>query len=251
MERYAITFDVKPGSEEAVATVLGRYARPETTIDDDTRLLRTTVFMHGTTVVRVVDIEGFIGTVMAHLARQPEVQEVERQLNEHLAEPRDLDDPAAARDFFMRATMQLVTHRSVPGAEGRTGSRHALLYPVRPGHGDEVDAVVRGGGDPPPQAGERPGGSPPPIVLLGTTVFRKGDLVVRMFEIDGALDDAAEHLSRSGALLQAGRQLQHLLDTGVNLSTSEGMRRFLREQSMTVVTDRVAGVPLGSAGTPA
>jgi hypothetical protein len=240
MDRYAITFAIRPGSEAAVAAVLGDYARPPTEVDADTRLLRTTVFLRGTTVVRVVDVEGFIGTVMAHLARQPEVQEVERLLNPHLVEPRDLDDADAARAFFARSMMQVLTQRSAPGAASRVGSRHALVYPVLPGRGPEVDAIVQAGGDPPAAARAA---SP----LLGTTVFRKDDLVVRMFEIDGSLEGASDQLTRATPLLQAGRALQHLLAGTTDLTTEAGLRAFLVEQSMTVVTDRVAGRPAEAA----
>jgi hypothetical protein len=139
----------------------------------------------------------------------------------------------------MRAMMQQLTMRTAPGAESRAGSRHAIVYPVRAGRGPEVDPIIQAGGDPPPQAAAA-------TQLLGTTVFRKDDLVVRMFEIDGSLDDATDQLSRATPLLRAGMALKHLLDDRVDLTTEEGLRRFLADQSMTVVTDRIAGLPVSS-----
>ena len=58
MERHALLFRVKPGTEEAVAEILAAYQRPPTEIDAETRLLGTTVLMHGNVVVRTMQIEG-------------------------------------------------------------------------------------------------------------------------------------------------------------------------------------------------
>src|SRR5690606_40685672 len=58
MQRYAITFEIKPGSEEAVRRLLAGYEPPEWVTADGTRLLSTSIFMKGTTVVRVMEIDG-------------------------------------------------------------------------------------------------------------------------------------------------------------------------------------------------
>ena len=112
MQRYAVAFTVKPGSEQQVADILSNYGRPVTEIDEDTRLLGTTVFMQGTLVVRVLDIEGALPTVMQHLAAQPEIQDAERQLTPYLEQERDMSSPEGARAFFINAMMQQVTHRA-------------------------------------------------------------------------------------------------------------------------------------------
>ncbi|NEB06720.1 SchA/CurD-like domain-containing protein, partial [Streptomyces sp. SID13726] len=52
--RHALTFTVKPGSEKDVAALLSSYASPEAKVDGHTRLLRTSLFMHGNRVVRTV-----------------------------------------------------------------------------------------------------------------------------------------------------------------------------------------------------
>ena len=115
MERYALAFTVQPGTERQVADILSSYRRPLTHIDDHTRLLGTTVFMRGNLVVRVLDIEGALPTVMQHLAAQPEIQEAERQLTPYLEQPRDMTTPEGARDFFLNAMMTCVTHRTGTG----------------------------------------------------------------------------------------------------------------------------------------
>ena len=42
MQRYALAFTVKPGTEQQVADILTSYGRPVTEIDENTRLLGTT-----------------------------------------------------------------------------------------------------------------------------------------------------------------------------------------------------------------
>jgi hypothetical protein len=111
MKRHALAFRVRPGTETAVAELLSGYAAPKLEIDEDTRLLGTTVFMKGDLVVRVMEIEGDIAKVAPHLAAQPEIQAVERELNQYLVEPLDPTDPAARRTFMARRMMQTVLHR--------------------------------------------------------------------------------------------------------------------------------------------
>jgi SchA/CurD like domain len=235
MQRHSLLFRIKQGTETRVAEILAGYDRPETIIDAETRLLRTTVFMHGDVVVRTMDIEGSVQKVSAHLARQPQIQATEQALNPCLAEPRDLGDPAAMGAYFRRAMMERLVDRQIPIALDDAAppvTRHALLYPLRPGTGAAADGVFQAGGDPPPQAGG--------TRLLSTTVFRHGDIVVRMFEIAGDLDEAIGHLVRAAALQSAGRGLAEFLDAGVDLTSQDGLRTFFHEQLMSVVTDRHA-----------
>ncbi|NUT46338.1 MAG: TcmI family type II polyketide cyclase, partial [Saccharothrix sp.] len=50
--RTALSFTVKPGSEDEVAAILAGYESPDPHVDDTTSLRRTSVFMHGNRVVR-------------------------------------------------------------------------------------------------------------------------------------------------------------------------------------------------------
>ncbi|MGJ6961337.1 SchA/CurD-like domain-containing protein [Streptosporangium sp. G11] len=111
MRRYAITFQIKPGTEAAVRELLSGYAPPDGETPDGTRLLSTSIFMHGTTVVRFIEIDGNLPSVMAHLSRQPSIQKLERELDAYLAVPRDMSDPGGVRAFFMSALMDHVTTR--------------------------------------------------------------------------------------------------------------------------------------------
>ncbi|GAA2846823.1 hypothetical protein GCM10010517_03590 [Streptosporangium fragile] len=111
MQRYAITFQIKPGTETAVRELLSSYAPPEWETPDGTRLLSTSIFMKGTTVIRVIEIDGSLPSVMAHLSGQPSIRKLERELDAYLTVPRDMSDPEGARAFFLSALMDHVTTR--------------------------------------------------------------------------------------------------------------------------------------------
>jgi hypothetical protein len=97
--------------------------------------------------------------------------------------------------------------------------------------GAEAESIIVGGGDPPPQAASA-------TRLLSTTVFRKGDIVVRVFEIEGSLEEAIEHMVRAAELSDAGRGLAPYLQEGHDLTTPDGLRAFFRDQMMEIVTHR-------------
>ena len=61
--------------------------------------------------MRAVEIEGALPEVAAHMGRQPEIQELEEKLDEHLAEPRDMSDPEGARKFFIESIMRTLVVR--------------------------------------------------------------------------------------------------------------------------------------------
>jgi SchA/CurD like domain len=241
VERHALTFAVKPRTGREVRRILSDYPRPETEIDGGARLLGTTVFFWHDQVVRVMDVDGPLPVVMQHLAAQPAIRATEEALNPLLAEPRDLNDPAAARAFFMRAMMTRVIHRvTAPHllAQPRDGrQRIALRYPVRPGNGEKLTSVVTAGR--PLVAGDQ-------TVLASTTVFRHGDLVVRFAEFVGELEEAGAHLGRTVVGAPTTPQLNELLEPGWDLGTTNGFRRFFHEQQLTLVTDRRADELTGS-----
>src|SRR5437764_232648 len=110
MQRYAVTFRVRPETEEAVIQLLANYDPPDPIIDDETRLLSTSVFMKDGQVVRMIEFEGEFPKIMARLAQDPNIQYVERELDKYLVEEdkRDMSTPEGARKFFQRAIMKTV-----------------------------------------------------------------------------------------------------------------------------------------------
>lgn len=113
---HALCYPLKPGSEDKVKELFRSSGRPRFDVKDAQgntigRLLGTMAFVGTELAVRVIEVEGPLPMVAAHMSRQPEVKEFEQQLEEHLAQPRDMVTPEGARAFFMRAGMECVLAR--------------------------------------------------------------------------------------------------------------------------------------------
>ncbi|ONI87908.1 hypothetical protein ALI144C_08205 [Actinosynnema sp. ALI-1.44] len=113
---HALYYPLKAGSEETVKRLFEASGRPKFDVRDDQgnvvgRLLGTMAFVGKEMAVRVIEVEGPIPMVAAHMSRQPEVKEFERQLEEHLAVPRDMVTPEGARAFFRDAALECVLAR--------------------------------------------------------------------------------------------------------------------------------------------
>ncbi|GAB2968803.1 SchA/CurD-like domain-containing protein [Saccharothrix stipae] len=166
MNRYALTFSVRPGSETEVAEILSTYAAPPAGRPEAARPLldRTSVFMAGQVVVRVVDINCPPSVAVRHLAGQPQIRAVEERLRPHLIEDRDLSDDNSRRRFLATSVMRVVSSRNA-----HTGhlARTAALYQALPRQGREVARLLAADG-----AGSG----------CGATVFRRRDLVVHLLE---------------------------------------------------------------------
>ncbi|GLZ42037.1 SchA/CurD-like domain-containing protein [Actinokineospora sp. NBRC 105648] len=240
MERHALTFPVRPGTEDRVRRVLGSYPRPETEIGGGARLLGTSVFLWANRVLRVLDVTGPLPVVMRHLSEQPAIRRTEQELNPLLVEPRDLTDPQAARAFFTRAMMRRVVHRVTDPellTDGGGRTRIALRYPVREGRGGDLAEVLSA-------ARSLSVGSPRQTVLASTTVFQHTDFVVRVAEFACGLDEAAAHLGRTVVGAPGSAAVDELLQPGWQIGTEAGFARFFAEQRLSLVTDRRAeGVP--------
>jgi hypothetical protein len=116
VERFAVMFRVRQGTEETVRNLLASYPPPARVTPDGTRLLSTSVFMKDGLVIRMIEIEGNLPELIKHIASEPSIQNVERELDKYLVEEdkRDASTPEGARDFFRRALMEHVTTRVAP-----------------------------------------------------------------------------------------------------------------------------------------
>ncbi|MFF8392521.1 SchA/CurD-like domain-containing protein [Streptomyces sp. NPDC016172] len=231
--RHALTFTVKPGSEDIVAKILADYASPEPKVDDTTRLCRTSLFMHGNRVVRAVEVRGDLLAALRHVARQPEVRAVEEAINPHLEQDRDLNDPESARVFFTRAALPAV-HHVTPGRQDSQAERYALYYPARPEHGMKLAELLA--------RQDEAAADDPRSPILRSTIFQRDDVVVRLIDVHGGLE-AAEPVQVLGLSDSAQvAELTTLLDeaTGSNPSASkdDGLARCLELARMELVTDR-------------
>ncbi|WP_157536639.1 SchA/CurD-like domain-containing protein [Kitasatospora mediocidica] len=226
--RHALTFTVKPGSEPAVAKILAGYRSPKARVDGVTQLLRTSLFMHGNRVVRAVEVAGDLGNALRHVASQPEVRAVEEAVNPYLEEARDLSDPTSARTFFARAALPAV-HRvdAAPGTAGEL-TRLAYLHTVRPGCGPAAAQLLADL--------DRAAAADPAQPMVAGTVFLSEDVLVRVVDLRGPHRETAAGPGLRGAAAELGRLLD--LGPGGDLSTEEGVRRYLADCAMDPVTDR-------------
>lgn len=113
---HALFYPLKAGSEETVKELFRRSERPEFDVRDETgnvvgRLLGTMAFVGKEMAVRVIEIDGTLPEVAAHMSRQPEVREFEQQLEQHLTRPRDMRTPEGARRFFRESALECVLSR--------------------------------------------------------------------------------------------------------------------------------------------
>jgi len=226
--RHALTFTVKPGSEEKVAKILADYASPEPKVDDSTRLCRTSLFMHGNRVVRAIEVRGDLLAALRHVARQPEVRAVEEAINPYLEQDRDLNDPESARVFFTRAALPAVHHVTTEQRDP-TAERYALSYPAQPGCGMRLAELLARQDA---AAADDPG-SP----VLGSTIFQRDDVVVRLVDVRGGLDAADPALALG---LTDPAQAAELTTFHADASAPKDaeLARFAELARMDLVTDR-------------
>lgn len=231
--RHALTFTVKPGSEDKVAEILAGYTSPEAQVDSTTRLRRTSLFMHGNRVVRTVEVQGDIVAALRHISRQPEVRAVEEAINPYLEQDRDLSDPNSARVFFTRAALPAVHHVAAHGSQLEGVRRHALLYPAKDGCGMALARMLA--------RQDELAADDQACPIAGSTIFQRDDIVVRLIDLRIPIDsDPVLSLGVRGPRKTA--VLRRLLDTDAagGLSNDRELARFLARSDMALITDRRA-----------
>ncbi|WP_327248259.1 SchA/CurD-like domain-containing protein [Streptomyces sp. NBC_01320] len=231
--RHALTFTVKPGSEDVVAKILADYDSPKARVDEHTRLRRTSLFMHGNRVVRAVEVEGDLLAALRHVSRQPEVRAVEEAINPYLEQDRDLSDENSARVFFTRAALPTVHHVTAGRQNPADIRRHALFYQAKEGCGMALARLLAGNDEEAAEDRNSP--------IDSSTIFQRDDIVVRLLELVGPLDaQPAQALGIDDPAKVA--RLGRLLDGGVNPAPTNGQEisRFLKKSEMTLITDRRA-----------
>ncbi|TDU02183.1 SchA/CurD like domain-containing protein [Streptomyces sp. 846.5] len=242
MERHALSFTVKPGSEPQVAEILSSYGRPAAgrRPGGPALLRRTSVFLAGNRVIRVIDVEGDLHEALAHLAGQPQIQAVEEALNPHLEIPRNLADAQSIRAFQERSVLPLVHDRRTPPGllpevpEHLHERRLALLYPVRQGAGAEVAQLLAATRVLRPDAA---------TILARTTIFQRTDVVLRLVEVHGDTDEALDRIALAAVRSGGGAKLAPLVTADEDLEDPQGFRAFLRRITVRMLTDRRLGVP--------
>ncbi|MEU5264156.1 SchA/CurD-like domain-containing protein [Amycolatopsis sp. NPDC021455] len=115
-QQWALTWNVREGTEAEVIRLFERSGRPDHVVRDDEGnvvglLKRTSVFMRRNTVVRVIEFDGEFLDVAKHMGRQREVRDLERQLDPYLEQERDMSTPEKTAAFFASASMRCVLSR--------------------------------------------------------------------------------------------------------------------------------------------
>ncbi|MEU9759169.1 SchA/CurD-like domain-containing protein [Streptomyces sp. NPDC047985] len=231
--RHALTFTVQPGTEGIVAKILADYESPKARVDEDTRLRRTSLFMHGNRVVRAIEVEGDLLAALRHVARQPEVRAVEEAINPYLEQDRDLSDPDSARMFFTRAALPTVHHVTAGRHAAADVHRHALFYQARPGCGMALARLLAGH--------DEEAADDPASIIDSSTIFQRDDVVVRLLEAVEPLDAQpaqAVGIDGPGKVARLGR----LLDGATNTVPTDDpqIADFLAGAEMSLITDRCA-----------
>ncbi|MFF3734957.1 SchA/CurD-like domain-containing protein [Streptomyces sp. NPDC002476] len=231
--RHALTFTVQPGTEGIVAKILADYESPNARVDEDTRLRRTSLFMHGNRVVRAIEVEGDLLAALRHVARQPEVRAVEEAINPYLEQDRDLSDPDSARMFFTRAALPTVHHVTAGRHAAADVRRHALFYQARPGCGMALARLLAGH--------DEEAADDPASIIDSSTIFQRDDVVVRLLEAVEPLDAQpaqAVGIDGPGKVARLGR----LLDGATNTVPTDDreIADFLAGAEMSLITDRRA-----------
>ncbi|MEU0987771.1 SchA/CurD-like domain-containing protein [Streptomyces sp. NPDC005953] len=231
--RHALTFTVKPGSEQAVAKILAGYSSPAARVDEHTRLRRTSLFMQGNRIVRAIEVQGDLMAALRHVSRQPEVRAVEEAINPYLEQDRDLDDPNSARLFFTRAALPAVHHVAADGRNSDEVNRHALFYRAKADCGLAVARFLA--------QQDEIAADDPRSPVASSTVFQRDDFVVRLIDVSGPLTG---HPSLALGI-QGHRKaatLARLLIGGDRVAEGDEAKisRFLRDADMQLITDRYA-----------
>lgn len=116
----AITYDVMPGHEDALAEIFAGFRRvrsssvPGASGQEAGRVLATAVFIRDGLLVRVIEYEGDLSVIAAHMARQPGVQEIERKLKPYLNSPRDTSTVDGFVTTFTNGLLRCVSQAAVP-----------------------------------------------------------------------------------------------------------------------------------------
>jgi hypothetical protein len=212
MERIALALPARPGGERALARLVAPSAGGGT------------VFLAPGLVVCVADAAAGVPPVpdgrLRELCRVPEGQ------------------PTAA--FLARARLARRAHYRRPDPPEGPVHRRALLYPVRPGRGPRLCRLLTAGVAP---------ATPHRLAsaLVGSTVYARGDTVLRYWEATAAAEDELDNITRVVPRSPLGAALNRLLDFPADLTTADGFRAFFTSCAMSAFP----GAPGGGAAPAA
>jgi hypothetical protein len=112
----------------------------------------------------------------------------------------------------------------------------ALMWTVRPGTEEEVVKLFESYGRPDHEIKDADGNIKGK--LLATTIFMKGNVVIRAIEFEGSLIDVAPHMGRQPAIRELEEKLDAYIEKPRDMSTPEGARAFFLDSAMRTVVSR-------------
>jgi hypothetical protein len=227
MSWHALYYPLKPGAEKEVGELFRTSGRPQFDVQDESgqtvgRLLGTMAFVGKGKAVRVIEIDGTLPQVAAHMSRQQEVREFERRLEEHLSVPRDMQSPDGARAFFRQAAMSNV--QAVVGDQGRPSDWIGIFYPIKPGHEQAVREVSLTN-RPPSLAVQDDAGNKVGQVR-GMMFFVGSQKALRLVKVDGDKSGFGAHMSRQPAAREFQRRLDEHLAVDRAIDSADSARHF-------------------------
>jgi hypothetical protein len=113
-KRYALLYPFKPGKAEQAEELFQGGGDPPPP-GGGMRLLSTTVFRMGNTVVRTFEIEGDLDEAIEHMVKGAELSDLGSQLKPLMEDTVDLSTAEGLRHFFKSQMMEVVTDRVIPG----------------------------------------------------------------------------------------------------------------------------------------
>lgn len=225
-ELIALALRVPPGRETSLARVLAgtpadgpRQARPAPAVATFTAAGRVVHF------VGVADALAAPDRLTAGMIGIAEGSGEERDLRALCRVPEDV--PTAAH--LTRARLDRRAHHVRPGPPAEQVHHRALLYPVRPGHGEALCRLLAAGVAP---------GTPRRLAsaLVSSTVYGRDDTVVRYWTATAPAEEELDNVARVAPRSGLGAALNRLLDFTADLTTPQGFRAFFTACAMTPVS---------------
>jgi len=113
-KRYALLYPFRPGEAERAEALFQDGGDPPPRAGGSTRLLTTTVFRHGDSVVRTFEIDGDLDEAIEHMVRASALSDLGAKLTPMLANGTDLRTEDGLRAFFREQLMEIVIDRTGP-----------------------------------------------------------------------------------------------------------------------------------------
>jgi hypothetical protein len=239
MSWHALYYPLKPDSEKEVGELFRASGRPEFGVQDESgqtvgRLLGTMAFVGKGKAIRVIEIDGALPQVAAHMSRQPEVREFERQLEQHLGVPRDMRSPDGARAFFREAAMDSV--QVVLGSQGAASDWIGVFYPIKAGHEQAVREVARH--NRPPSLSVQDGSGTKVGQVRGMMFLVGKEKALRLVKVEGDKTGFGVHMSRQPAAREFQQRLDGHLAVDRAIDSADSARHFFADAWLECVLSR-------------